>query len=81
VGTLRVMSAKGDYKVNWDETKVETGDLDALEAIREAERIFKQERAKGGTAFRVDPGRETERIDEFDRTADRIVIVPRVAGG
>ena len=81
MGMLRVMSRRGDDRVNWDQQKVVEGDLDALAAVREAERIFAQERAKGATAFRVDPGKPIQRIDTFDETAEQIVLVPRVVGG
>lgn len=81
MGMLRVMSRRGDDRVIWDEHKVATRDPEALAAVREAERIFAQERAKGATAFRVNPGRPAERIDQFDRTAEQIVLVPRVVGG
>jgi hypothetical protein len=78
---LRVMSRRGDDRVTWDEQKVLEGDPEATAAIREAERIFSQERAKGATAFRLDPGKPAQRIEEFDRTAEQIVLVPRVVGG
>jgi hypothetical protein len=78
VGMLRVMSRRGDDRVTWDEQKVLA---ESTAAIREAERIFAQERAKGATAFRMDPGKPAQRIDEFDRTAEQIVLVPRVVGG
>jgi len=78
---LRVMSRRGDDRVTWDEQKVLAGDPEATAAIREAERIFAQERAKGATAFRMDPGKPAQRIEEFDRTAEQIVLVPRVVGG
>jgi len=78
---LRMMSRRGDDRVTWDEQKVLAGDPEATAAIREAERIFAQERAKGATAFRMDPGKPVQRIDEFDRTAEQIVLVPRVVGG
>jgi len=81
VGMLRVMSRRGDDRVTWDEQKVQTGDPESLAAIREAERIFAQERAKGATAFRIDSGKATERIEHFDATAEQIVMVPRVVGG
>ena len=81
MGMLRVMSRRGDDRVNWDQQKVLEGDLDAIAAVREAERIFAQERAKGATAFRVDPGKPIQRIDTFDETAEQIVLVPRVVGG
>jgi hypothetical protein len=81
VGMLRVMSRRGDDRVNWDQQKVLAGDLEATAAVREAERIFAQERAKGATAFRVEPGKPIQRIDTFDETAEQIVLVPRVVGG
>ena len=81
VGMLRVMSRRGDDRVTWDEQKVLAGDPEAIAAIKEAERIFAQERAKGATAFRVDPGKPAERIEQFDRTAEQIIMVPRVVGG
>jgi hypothetical protein len=81
VGMLRVMSRRGDERVNWDQQKVLAGDLEAMAAVREAERIFAQERAKGATAFRVEPGKPIQRIDTFDETAEQIVLVPRVVGG
>jgi hypothetical protein len=39
------------------------------------------ERAKGVTAFRVETGKPLQRIDQFDPTAEQIVMVPRVVGG
>ncbi len=81
MGMLRVMSRRGDDRITWDEQKVAASDPEALAAIREAERIFTQERAKGATAFRVNTGQQTERIEQFDYTAEQIVLVPRVVGG
>jgi hypothetical protein len=78
---LRVMSRRGDDRVTWDEQKVLAGDPEAVAAIREAERIFAQERAKGATAFKVETGKPAERIEQFDRTAEQIIMVPRVVGG
>jgi hypothetical protein len=78
---LRVMSRRGDDRITWDAQKVVAGDQEAAAAIREAERIFAQERAKGATAFRINPGKPAERIEQFDRTAEQIVLVPRVVGG
>jgi hypothetical protein len=81
VGMLRMMSRRGDDRLAWDEHKVLEGDLEAIAAVHEAERIFAQERAKGATAFRVEPGKPARRIDQFDATAEQIVMVPRVVGG
>ncbi|WP_235932602.1 hypothetical protein [Dictyobacter arantiisoli] len=78
---LRVMSRRGDDRITWDAQKVETHDPEAMAAIHEAERIFMDERKKGATAFKVEPGKTVERIDKFDRTAEQIVLVPRVVGG
>jgi hypothetical protein len=81
VGMLRVMSRRGDDRVTWDEQKAQAGDPEATAAVREAERIFTQERTKGATAFSVVPGKPTQRIEQFDSTAEQIVMVPRVVGG
>ena len=81
MGMLRVMSRRGDDRISWDSKKLEVHDPEAMAAIREAERIFNEERTKGATAFKVEPGKAIERIDTFDRTAEQIVIVPRVVGG
>ena len=81
VGMLRVMSKRGDDRVSWDEQRVLAGDPEASAAVREAERIFAQERAKGATAFRVEAGKPIQRIEKFDATAEQIVMVPRVVGG
>ncbi len=78
---LRVMSRRGDDRLTWDQQKAQVGDPEALAAVREAERIFAQERAKGATAFKMEPGKPAQRIETFDETAEQIVLVPRVVGG
>lgn len=82
---LRILSQHGDTSVEWDATAVRSGDAAADAAadaaVREAERIFAQQRARGATAFRLLPGRPAERLDSFDPQAEHIVLVPRVAGG
>jgi hypothetical protein len=81
MGMLRIMSRRGDERVVWDNEKLGSHDLEAVAAIQEAERIFNQERARGATAFKVESGKPVERIEQFDRTAEQIVMVPRVVGG
>jgi hypothetical protein len=81
MGMLRVMSRNGDDKVAWDVKKAEVGDMEALDAIHEAERIFAAERARGATAFKVETGKAPVRIDSFDQKAEQILMVPRVVGG
>ena len=81
MGMLRVMSRRGDDRVAWDVKQVEVGDAEAIAAVREAERIFSEQRARGATAFKVETGHAPVRVDEFERTAEQIVLVPRVVGG
>ena len=81
MGMLRIMSRRGDDRLTWDQHKAQVGDPEALAAVREAERIFAQERAKGATAFKLEPGKPAQRIETFDETAEQIVLVPRVVGG
>jgi hypothetical protein len=81
MGMLRVISSRGDDRVQWNEQDALSGNTEAMAAIREAERIFAHERARGATAYRVEAGKPAERLEQFDRTAEQIILVPRVAGG
>jgi hypothetical protein len=81
MATLRVLSWRGDTKISYDVERAATGDAEQSAAVAEAERIFREERARGATAFRVEPDAPAQRIDEFDLQAEQIVIVPRIAGG
>ncbi len=81
MGVLRVLSHHGDDRYTWETNAVEVGDSDAIAAVREAERIFAEQRAKGATAVKVMPGRPAERLDRFDPEAQEIVMIPRVVGG
>jgi hypothetical protein len=81
MAVMRILSNLGDTKYEWDVARVQQGEADALAAVREAERIFAQQRARGAIAFKVWPGRSAERLDSFDPQAEHVVIVPRVAGG
>jgi hypothetical protein len=81
MGMLRVMSRRGDDRFTWDMRQVETGDPEGVAAVREAERIFRQQRAQGASAFLIEQGRTAVRIDSFDPAAEQIVLVPRVVGG
>jgi len=78
---LRILSARGDSAVIWDPKRVEAGDAEATAAVEEAQRIFEEQRAHGATAFRVSPDKPAERIDDFDPSANEIIMVPRVAAG
>ncbi len=81
MGVLRVLSHHGDDRVDWNYASVLAGDEEAQQAVREAERIFAEQRGRGATAVRVTPGKPAERIDTFDPKAHEIVMIPRVVGG
>ncbi len=81
MGMLRVMSRRGDDRAAWDTRQVETGDPEAVAAVREAERIFREQQERGATAFRVERGQTLVRINDFDQSAEQIVMVPRLIGG
>ena len=81
MGVLRVLSHHGDDKTEWNYAAVQAGDTEEAAAVREAERIFAEQRARGATAVRVAPGEPAQRLDTFDPTAPEIVMIPRVVGG
>lgn len=81
MGMLRVLSRLGDERIEWNDQSAANGDREALAAVREAERIFAAQRAKGSMAFHIEAGRAPARLDEFDPAAEQIVIIPRVVGG
>ena len=81
MANLRVMSWRGDTKVTYDVERATAGDAEQVSAVQEAERIFREERARGATAFRIEADEVATRIEAFDRSAEQIVMVPRIAGG
>jgi hypothetical protein len=81
MANLRVLSWRGDLRIDYDVEKAVAGDTDQAAAVEEAERTFREERARGSTAFRLEADEAAVRIDEFDHTAQQIVLVPRIAGG
>ena len=72
---LRVMSpSHGDLKVTWD-----PDNEDETEAARAQ---FRDMKAKGFSAFRVDKeGKPTTRISVFDPEAQAIIMTPQLKGG
>ena len=74
MGMLRILCGRGDVKVEWD--------TERAEAVAEAERIFRENAARGYTAFKVEVGvYNATRIDEFDPAAREIIQIPRIVGG
>lgn len=81
MGTLRILSRRGDEYATWDLPNVAVGDPEALAAVREAERIINEARAQGAMAFAVKPDHSIERMERFDQTAKQMVLIPCVVGG
>jgi hypothetical protein len=81
MGTLHVLSQAGDQHVTWDALAAQTGDPAALAMRQEAERLFATVHARRGGAFRTTLGQPAERIEQFDPSAERIVLIPPVVGG
>lgn len=74
MGLLRVLCGRGDVKVEWD--------TERSEAVHEAERIFRENAARGYAAFKVvDKVESATRIEEFDPAAREIIQIPRIVGG
>jgi hypothetical protein len=81
MSVLRILSSEGDTRYAWDRVAVEAHDAEAEAAVLEAERIFASARRGGATAFDITNASAPVRIDRFDRTAEQILLVPRVVGG
>jgi hypothetical protein len=81
MGMVRVISKHGDDRVQWNEQDAQVDGAEAMAAIREAERIFTRERARGAKAFLVEAGKQAERIEQFEPQAGQIILVPWVVGG
>lgn len=81
MGVLRVLSHHGDDRLAWDQRAAVAGDPEAVAAVKEAERIFEEQRQRGATAVKVATGRPAERIGKFDPEAEQILMIPRVVGG
>lgn len=80
---MRRLSQRGDDTLaTWDPEAAVQGDTEAQEAVKAAERLFRENTARGEAAFAVDPEtKEGRRLDAFDRTATEILVIPRMAGG
>lgn len=79
---LQILGREGHRELVWEAEQVEVGELEATEVIAEAERIVEEAVARGHLAMRIDgPDQPAQRIEKFDYTAPRTVIVPRMVGG
>lgn len=74
MGELRIMGRGGDEKVTWDvsdEDSVHRARLRVDEALKRNCLLFRQ----------LPDGSQGERIMAFDEHAERVIIVPQMAGG
>lgn len=72
--TMRVIDGTGDTKIIWDS--------DNREEVKAARNTFDDLRKKGFAAFSVkDDGKKNKRIFTFDPNAEKIILVPPMAGG
>lgn len=78
---LRVLSRRRDDRVTWEVRQIEVGNAEAVAAGREAERTFTEQRACSATALKVEKSQAPVRIEQFDPTAEQIVLAPRAVGG
>lgn len=75
MGQLAVMGRQGDTKIIWDPENED----EVANARRTFNELVTDRRFK---AFRVrERGAKGEAIDEFDPAAEKLIIVPPMAGG
>jgi hypothetical protein len=74
-GLFRVMDKTGDTKTIWDKNNQDEVDI--------ARETFEKLTKKGYKAFAVDEktGEAKGRIDKFDPTLGKMILVPQSAGG
>lgn len=75
MGELAILCHEGDTKLMWD--------ANIPDEVANAKRTFEDLTKKGYTAFRTKgkDGEKGTRMDTFDPTAERIILVPRLVGG
>jgi len=74
MGEMKTLGRYGDLDVRWDADNEEE-----VNAVREA---FTKKIKEGWSAFREKFGsKKGDRIEEFDPQAERIILVPPIAGG
>ena len=72
--TLSAMGIAGDTKVEWNP--------DNEDEVKVAERTFSDLTKRGFKAFRVyDDGKKGQELEEFDKFAEKILLIPPMAGG
>ena len=75
MGTMRVMGTKGDTRITWDADNAE----EVASAKRTWDDLVGKKKFKGFSVNRKgDPGTE---LKAFDPDAEKLIIVPPMAGG
>lgn len=73
-GVMKIMGPKGDEKLAWD--------IDDTKQVVKAQSRFAELLSKGFRAFLMDKtGKRGKQIDEFDPSAESILMVPAMVGG
>ncbi len=74
MGEMRTMGIKGDTKIIWNP--------ESSEEVKNARRSFDDLRKKRFRAFKVkSDGKAGEEITTFDAHAEKLILVPAMAGG
>lgn len=74
MGAMSIIGKEGDVKIEWNP------DNDA--EVKLAEKTFKENTKKGFLAFRMyGDGKKGEQLHEFDKYAEKILLIPPVQGG
>lgn len=74
-GSLHVLDKTGDTKMMWDRNNADE--------VAAARKTFNDLKAKRFMAYKAEgkEGRKGEVIDEFDPSAERIIMAPPMVGG
>lgn len=72
-GTMRVIDSTGDTKLEWDTAK--------KASVKEVREAFGRFHDAGHTAYAFKGDGTGAVITEFDQTATKIILAPRMAGG
>lgn len=74
MGEMCVLGVEGDTKIMWD--------VDSEKECEAAREQFNLLKKKGFNAFRVDKkGEQGRRMDSFEESAGKIIMVPIMQGG
>lgn len=74
IGKMQVMDVTGHLEIKWSRNNEEE--------IESARAIFDEKTEAGYSAFKIKTlGGQGERINEFDPTAEKIMLVPQLKGG